>query len=202
MNDSKTGVRNVNKALPLQAKIEIAIFAALAFLIDLLPSIKIAIGVSISFSMVPIFIMCFRWGVKGGALSGFLWGILQLALGNAYILTPLQAFIEYIIAVTFIGFGGIFSSSIKGYLANNQRSKAFFFIILSLIIGSFARYFCHFIAGLIFWGFAAPKGMPVLWYSFSMNGISMIGSLLSCLIILSLLIPSASRMIITKSHSS
>ena len=78
--------------------------------------------------MVPIFIMCFRWGVKGGALSGFLWGILQLALGNAYILTPLQAFIEYIIAVTFIGFGGIFSSSIKGYLANNQRSKAFFLL--------------------------------------------------------------------------
>ncbi|RBN42812.1 energy-coupled thiamine transporter ThiT, partial [Priestia megaterium] len=45
MNDSKTGVRNVNKALPLQAKIEIAIFAALALLLDLLPSIKIATAV-------------------------------------------------------------------------------------------------------------------------------------------------------------
>ncbi|MER2255183.1 MAG: energy-coupled thiamine transporter ThiT, partial [Priestia megaterium] len=98
MNDSKTGVRNVNKALPLQAKIEIAIFAALALLLDLLPSIKIATAVSISFSMVPIFIMCFRWGVKGGALSGLLWGLLQLATGTAYILTALQTFIEYIVA--------------------------------------------------------------------------------------------------------
>jgi thiamine transporter len=192
MNDSKTGVRNVNKALPLQAKIEIAIFAALALLLDLLPSLKIATAVSISFSMVPIFIMCFRWGVKGGALSGLLWGLLQLATGTAYILTALQTFIEYIVAFAFIGFGGIFSQSIKTNLANNN---------LSLIIGSFARYFWHFIAGIIFWGSYAPKGMSALWYSFSMNGISMVGSLIACLIILSLLIPSASRMIVTKSHS-
>ncbi|MHC8969067.1 energy-coupled thiamine transporter ThiT [Priestia aryabhattai] len=202
MNDSKTGVRNVNKALPLQAKIEIAIFAALALLLDLLPSIKIATAVSISFSMVPIFIMCFRWGVKGGALSGLLWGLLQLATGTAYILTALQTFIEYIVAFAFIGFGGVFSQSIKTNLANNNRSKAFVLIVLSLIIGSFSRYFWHFIAGIIFWGSYAPKGMSALWYSFSMNGISMVGSLIACLIILSLLIPSASRMIVTKSHSS
>ncbi|ADF39369.1 hypothetical protein BMD_2524 [Priestia megaterium DSM 319] len=70
----------MNKALPLQAKIEIAIFAALALLLDLLPSIKIATAVSISFSMVPIFIMCFRWG---GKRRGSIWSIMgAVAVGN------------------------------------------------------------------------------------------------------------------------
>ncbi len=32
------------------------------------------------------------------------------------------------------------------------------------------RYLWHFLAGIIFWGSYAPKGMSAVWYSFSVNG--------------------------------
>ncbi|TYR80562.1 energy-coupled thiamine transporter ThiT [Priestia megaterium] len=190
----------MNKPLPLQAKIEIAIFSALALIIDLLPSITIATAVTISFSMVPIFIICFRWGLKGGVVAGFLWGLLQMVTGNAYILTPLQAFIEYFVAFAFIGAAGLFSDSIKKSLAQNERTKAFSLIIGALIVGSVARYIWHFIAGIIFWGSYAPKGVSALWYSFTMNGIAMVGSLIACTVVLALLIPSAARVVLNRAH--
>ena len=57
------------KNFKLVAMIEAAFFAAFAFILDLLPSIQLAPWISISFAMVPIFIVAFRWGVKGGLLS-------------------------------------------------------------------------------------------------------------------------------------
>lgn len=55
-------MRNTN----LQAMIESAILATFALVIDILPlSIKIsATGGSISFAMIPIFIIAYRWGFK------------------------------------------------------------------------------------------------------------------------------------------
>lgn len=188
----------MNKGMSLQAKIEVAIFAALAMIIDILPSITIAPAVSISFSMVPIFIICFRWGFKSGVVAGFLWGLLQVVTGTAYVLTPLQAFIEYFIAFAFIGLAGLLSGVIKQNLAANNRTKAFMFIILAIIIGSVARYFWHFVAGLVFWGSYAPKGVSALWYSFTMNGLAMVGSMIACLIILAVLIPSAARVVLNR----
>jgi thiamine transporter len=66
----------------LQPLIETSILAALAFIIDLLPSIQLGPWISISFAMVPVFILSFRWGFKYGVLSGFLWGVLQVIFGE------------------------------------------------------------------------------------------------------------------------
>ena len=55
--------------------VEVAVFSALAFLFDFIAgllSLKIwPQGGSISIAMVPVFLMAFRWGIKGGILSGF-----------------------------------------------------------------------------------------------------------------------------------
>lgn len=161
-------MRNTN----LQAMIESAILAAFALIIDILPlSIKLPTGGSISFAMIPIFIIAYRWGFKMAFLGGLIWGLLQIVVGDAYILTPVQAFIEYFIAFAFIGFAGLFYRPIQKALASNNSNaehssfgsrkdkptskqnngkKALVYIILATFIGSFARYFCHFIAGIIF----------------------------------------------------
>src|SRR5690625_7842515 len=83
--------------------IEVAILTALALLLDIIPFLKFKIwpaGGSISLAMIPVFIIAFRWGIKGGLLSGFLWGILQIAIGDAYILNFWQGLIEYGLAFT------------------------------------------------------------------------------------------------------
>src|SRR5699024_12048874 len=90
--------------------VEVAIFTALALLLDILPlSFKIwAQGGSISFAMIPVFLVAFRWGIKGGFLSGFLWGVLQLATGTAFILTPFQDLFVFFFAFPLFGSVGLF----------------------------------------------------------------------------------------------
>ncbi len=66
----------------------------------------------------------------------------------------------------------------------NQGKKVLAYIILATFIGSFARYFCHFIAGIIFWGQYAPKGQSAVLYSLIVNGSTMLGSFILCTVLL------------------
>ncbi|MGE7632037.1 energy-coupled thiamine transporter ThiT [Bacillus paramycoides] len=205
-------MRNTN----LQAMIESAILAAFALIIDILPlSIKLPTGGSISFAMIPIFIIVYRWGFKMAFLGGLIWGLLQIVVGDAYILTPVQAFIEYFIAFAFIGFAGLFYRPIQKALTSNNSNaehssfgsrkdkptskqnngkKALVYITLATFVGSFARYFCHFIAGIIFWGQYAPKGQSAVLYSLIVNGSTMIGSFILCTVLLILLFTTSPRL--------
>lgn len=188
------------KKLQLQTMIEVAIFAAFAMVLDLLPSIKFGPSISISFAMVPIFIIAFRWGMIASTTSGFLWGILQIVTGDAWILTPLQGFIEYFIAFSFIGVAGLFANKIQYYFAHSESRKAIFFVIIATFIGGVARYFWHFLAGVIFFKEAAYKAgkAPVL-FSLTANGTAFFFSSLACAFILVLLTTTAPRIITKKS---
>ncbi|MGE8203474.1 energy-coupled thiamine transporter ThiT [Heyndrickxia sp. NPDC080065] len=181
------------KNFRLVVLIEIALCAAFAMLLDFIPSIKLSPAISISFKMVPIFIVAFRWGVKAGFVSGLLWGLLKVVTGDAAggILTPLQGFIEYFIAFAFIGIAGFFQPLIQSSIQEGSRRKAVFWAAIGVFFGSLARYFWHFLAGFIFWGKYAPKGQSAVLYSFIANGTSMIGSFILCAIILGILISMA-----------
>ena len=112
----------MNKNLVMM--IEAAFLAVFALILDLLPSIRLTPAVSISIAMVPIFIMAIRWGIKGGLLSGFLWGLLQVVTGDIYFLTISQFLIEYFIAFAFVGFAGLFYKTIQTALQDGKKSKA------------------------------------------------------------------------------
>ncbi|WP_117161805.1 energy-coupled thiamine transporter ThiT [Paraliobacillus sp. X-1268] len=183
------------KKLSLVMLIEASFFASLAFVFDLLPSIRLSPSISISFAMVPILILAFRWGIRVSLISGFIWGILQVILGDAYILTPLQAFIEYFIAFAFIGFAGLFYKVIQSNLKMGKKKKVLFWVITATLVGSVARYFWHFVAGFIFWGEYAPDDMNVVLFSLITNGITMLGAFVLCAILLVLLIGTTPRLI-------
>jgi thiamine transporter len=183
------------KSLSLVVMIEAALMAAFALILDLLPSIDLSPSISISFSMVPIFILAFRRGVKASLLAGFVWGVLQVALGNAWIVTPVQMIIEYFIAFTFIGFAGVFLNRIQQALRSGSKSKMYAWIIAATVLGSAARYFWHFIAGFIFFKEYAPEGMSPVLFSLFANGVTMLGSALLCSIVLVLLVATAPRLI-------
>jgi thiamine transporter len=184
------------KRFKLQTVIEIAIFAAIAMLLDLIPSIKFGPSISISFAMVPIFIIAFRWGIIASVTSGFLWGILQIALGEAWILTPTQAFIEYFIAFACIGSAGLFMGIIQKNLKDDFKGKALIWIIIAVYIGSMTRYFWHFVAGVIFFkSYAIEAGKAPFIYSLTMNGITYFFASLACSIVLILLISRAPQLV-------
>ncbi|WP_368654625.1 energy-coupled thiamine transporter ThiT [Ornithinibacillus sp. 4-3] len=152
--------------------VEVAIFTALALALDLIPFLSFKIwgqGGSISFAMIPVFIIAFRWGLKGGLLSGFLFGILQIPFG-AWILTPLQGFIEYGLAFTVIGFAGVFAKQIQQAVKDGRAGKYFTYILLGVLLGTTLRFIGHFIAGVVFFERFMPENFTNIWfYSFVYN---------------------------------
>lgn len=166
--------------------IEVAILTALALLLDVLPFLKFKIwpaGGSISLAMIPVFIVAFRWGLKGGLLSGFLWGILQIAVGDAYIINFWQGLIEYGLAFTVLGFAGFFRKPIQTAARLNNKKATFLYVIFGIIVGGMLRFTAHFFAGLIFFADSVPEGQPAWLYSLIYNISYMIPAMIICIIV-------------------
>lgn len=177
--------------------VEIAVFTALAYLLDLLSAFLFSRiwpqGGSVSIAMVPIFIMAFRWGIKGGVLTGFLLGLLQFVLGFAQIYTLVQGFVDYFIAFTVVGLAGIFASQVKNSLEQNKTFKWMSFVVLGAFVGSLLRFFAHFYSGIVFFGEYAPEGQNVTLYSLVYNGTYMLPSFIFSAIIVILVISAAPK---------
>jgi thiamine transporter len=181
--------------------VEVAVFTALAYLLDYLGNIlsfKIwPEGGSVSISMVPIFLMAYRWGIKGGVLTGFLMGLLQFVMGYSQIYTIVQGIIDYFIAFAVVGFAGVFATQVKNAVKENARGKWMTYSILGAFVGSFLRYICHFISGVAFFGSYAPKGQPVAIYSILYNGTYMLPSFILSAIIIVLVINAAPKKMVS-----
>ncbi|MBT2684770.1 energy-coupled thiamine transporter ThiT [Bacillus sp. ISL-37] len=180
--------------------VEIAVFSALAYLLDLFSGFLFSRiwpqGGSVSIAMVPVFLMAFRWGVKGGAITGLLLGLLQFILGFSQIYHPVQGFIDYLVAFTVLGIAGIFARQIKDSIQNSDKKKWIGFIIAGTFIGSLLRFIAHFFSGWIFFGVWAPEGQPAWLYSIIYNGTYMLPSMILSAIIVILVISYApSRMV-------
>jgi len=179
--------------------IEVAILTALALLLDIIPFLKFKIwpaGGSISLAMIPVFIVAFRWGLKGGLLSGFLWGILQIAVGDAYILNFWQGLIEYGFAFTALGFAGLFSKPLQQAVRNKNTKSTLSYVTLGIIVGGSLRFLAHFFAGFIFFADSTPEGQPAWLYSFIYNCSYMIPAMIICMIVIFYLFNKQPRMIL------
>lgn len=165
--------------------IEIAIFTALALVLDIIPFLNFKVGWanggSISLAMIPIFIVAFRWGLVGGSLSGLLFGILKILFG-ATILHLFQGFMDYALAFTVLGVAGIFSTKVKNAFKQNNSLKAFIYITIGVFLGTGLRFLAHFYGGIVFFGEYAPEGQPAWLYSLVYNGGYMFPSFLICAI--------------------
>ncbi|MBG9981338.1 energy-coupled thiamine transporter ThiT [Facklamia sp. DSM 111018] len=158
--------------------VQAAIFAAVAMVLSMLPT-TIGTSLTISLGMVPLTITSLRAGTKAGLLAGLIWGLLHFVTGNVMILGALQAFIEYIIAFVFAGFAGLIADK---FHSSSKRKPLY--LILSVLIGTFARFFWHFIAGVVYWGEYAPEGWSPLYFSFVMNGASaLLTAIISALVL-------------------
>ena len=115
---------------------------------------------------------CLRRGLIPGFFASFLWGVLHTLIGTAYILTPLQGFIEYFIAFGFTGLAGLYTQKVQQAIADQNQKALVWQVTLGTIVGTVGRYFWHTIAGYYFWGSYAPEGWSAWFYSIVMNGVS------------------------------
>jgi thiamine transporter len=183
--------------------VEVAIFSALAMLLDIFSSmLSLKIwpqGGSISIAMVPVFLLAFRWGIKGGLLSGLLLGALQIITGQAYIFTPVQAFLDYIAAFTVLGLAGLTASQVVNSVKTRSKGKLITFVVIGTLIGSLLRFLAHFVGGIVFFGQYAPEGTPVWLYSLLYNGSYMVPGFIVSAIIIVILFSTSPRLVIPRS---
>jgi thiamine transporter len=176
--------------------VEVAIFGALAYLLDVLAgvlSLKIwAQGGSISIAMVPVFIMAFRWGLKGGLLTGLILGLLQLTFGPVGV-HIVQVLLDYIVAFVVLGFAGLFARQVVNAVKVDNFKKAIYFVTIATFIACSLRFLSHYLAGIIFFRAFAPAGQPIEIYSFLYNGTYMLPSFVISTIVTLLLIKAVPR---------
>ncbi|MGI8314192.1 energy-coupled thiamine transporter ThiT [Halobacillus mangrovi] len=178
--------------------VEMAIFSALAILLDIIPFLSFKLwaqGGSVSFAMVPVFIMAFRWGVKGGMTTGLLFGIYQILTG-AYIITPLQTVLDYLVAFSVIGLAGVVAQPLWKAISSNEKGSLIFWVTVGCFIGSLLRFLGHFIAGIVFYGEFAPEGQPVWLYSLIYNGGYMLPAFVLSAMIVALLFVQRPQLVI------
>jgi len=138
--------------------IETALLIAIATVLSLIQPFQLPFGGGITIvSMLPIVLISYRYGIKWGLFSALVGSILQLFVGfkdvKAFFVPGdgqmvvwkaiIVCLIDYIIAYTALGFGGIFRNKFK------SASTA---LCVGSIFALSLRFIAHIISGYIFFG--------------------------------------------------
>lgn len=175
--------------------VEVAFFVAISMILDVFSFSAWGQGGSISFQMIPTFIMSFRWGIRGGLLTGLVFGLLQLVMGG-YVIHPIQGLLDYPIAFTMVGFSAIFSYQIKKAVQLKKGKQINFLIVIACLIGSLLRLSIHILSAAIFFGANVPENQPVWLYSTIYNASYVLPSFVLSAIVILIIVKVNSRFII------
>lgn len=129
------------------------VLIGLATVLSVIKVFALPFGGSVTlFSMVPILVLGYMYGVKWGLLSGGVYGLLQMILGATMsqafaglsgFSIVIMALLDYIVAYVVVGMSGMF----KGRLKNHTVAFA-----LGSTVAILLRLICHFLSGWILWG--------------------------------------------------
>jgi len=175
---------NVGKNSELLVITEGAIITALALALSFVPHTTGVSAIEFVYGLIPMAIYALRRGVRAGLLTGLVWGLLDLVLfgfSHGGFLNLFQGIVEYPLAFGVVGLIGLGSKPVKRAL--EQGKSGIGLILLYSALGFFAKYFFHFLAGGIYWGTYAPKGMNPWIYSLVINGGSFVANMLMLLVL-------------------
>lgn len=130
-----------------------AVMIALGTVLSMLKIYSLPYGGSVTFfSMLPLLMVGYMFGVKWGLFSGLVYGILQCVLG-ALTSTPFASqsavnvvfiiLLDYLVAFSVLGLSGTF----KGKIKNTTVSFA-----VGSVVAMLARFVSHFVSGVLFFG--------------------------------------------------
>lgn len=156
---------------------EIAIFAALGFVLDFV-SFRMPQGGSVSLVMIPIVLIAFRRGVGAGVLTGILVGLLQIVSGFISVaplsfgFVVMQVLLDYLLAYGVVGLAGVMRAKYLQHSHAKQTGKMLAAIVVGVLIASVLRYLVHVITGILFFGMFAEGNVVI--YSAVYNATYMI----------------------------
>ena len=159
--------------------VEGALVVALTVLLSEWKIWKMPQGGSITLGDVPLLIFALRHGAKYGIGTGLVAGLLRLLLGG-YVLTPVQAALDYPIAYGAIGLAGLLKDVGPAGAAG-------------VVLGSAGRLLCNVISGAVFFGQYAPAGQNPWVYSLIYNATYMVPNAIIGIVITAILLPRLKR---------
>lgn len=159
----------------------LAMSTCLAVICSLIPFLRLPFGGGFTVaSMLPIVLVSYVYGVRHGLFTAFVYSVIQMVLDlmlgssstilamflpdsdTALAASILIVIIDYVLAYTLLGIGGIFRNVIK----NKTVSLA-----LGTALALTVRYIMHIISGFVFYGTYAE------WF-FTQEGFYRIGNLI------------------------
>lgn len=163
----------MNSSKTVRALVESAMMVALATVLSIFKMVDMPYGGSVTIaSMLPMIILAYRQGALWGLGSGLTYAVIQqlLGLNTLSYVTGWQSVVavillDYIIAFTLVGLGGVFRKACK-----SQRGA----LIAGASLVSALRYVCHVISGATVWKGLSIPDEAALIYSIGYNATYMI----------------------------
>lgn len=118
--------------------IEIIILSALAIVFEVVSFFRITLWPTefiLTFSMIPVFIAAFRWGLKGGITCGLLCGVIPVLFNLVYSPGMIQGIFEYGLSGAILGIAGLFAHKLQKAVMKNDHNKIFTYVSLGVIVG-------------------------------------------------------------------
>ena len=172
---------------------EMGIFIALGLVFDFLSNIISGVlwpnGGSISIAMIPIFLMSYRHGIKGGLISGIAIGTIQMLWAGSGIVHWAQALLDYTLAYGIVGVAGLFAKKIK----DSSLKLRLIYVNVSVLIAGLLRTALHVISGFVYFKEYLPQYSPeatnlILWLGSCIYNITyMLPSIILCMILMSII---------------
>ena len=185
-----------SKRFRLSILVETALVAAFAMALSYIPDF--ASWFSPSFGAIPLVLFSLRRGPKYGILAGTIWGLLHFILGKVWYLSVSQVVIEYLFAFASMGLAGFFAAPFQKALRQEHKGRALIYASLGGCLAVFVRYFWHFLAGFLFWGSYAPKGMSPYLYSLTVNGTAGLLTLVFLILTFAIIIPTQGKLFLVR----
>ena len=136
----------------------IALGTAISFVSEWIPFLNLPFGGTITLaSLLPLVLISFMYGIRWGLGSAFVYSLLQMAVGfktvsalfiptsDSYVgagIAILILLLDYVLAFTSVGLGGIFRDCLSKKWA----------IVWGSVLGLFLCYLFHVISGAVFYG--------------------------------------------------
>ncbi len=174
-------MKNSNTQRLTLTAIMLALSTVLAIVCAYIPFLNLPFGGGFTIaSMLPIVVLSYMYGVRWGIVSSLIYSFIQLALGaftgGGYVISLFTVgsdnfmgigqgiaivLLDYILAYTMLGFGGIFRNKLS-------KTPA---LVLGTVVALALRYLVHIISGTIFFGIWAE------WF-FGQEGFYAIGKVI------------------------
>ena len=151
--------------------INVALMLALTIVLHQLRLFHMPQGGSITLgAMVPLLFLTYRYGAGIGCLAGFLYGMINL-MQDAFIVHPLQVLFDYPLPYMALAI----AAAVPGRLYAGAA------------LAFSARFLCHYISGVVFFGSYAPPDMSPYLFSLVFNATYLVPEAVICLVILRIL---------------